>query len=186
MTQTSDHQAGSSWLHRFTLITTVCTFLLIIAGALVTGNEAGLAVPDWPLSYGSLMPPMVGNIRYEHGHRMVATFVGFLTTILAVWVWRQESRKTVRNLGFIALGAVVAQGILGGLTVLFFLPTLISVSHACVAQAFFCILVSLSLVTSPGWDESAARRLPENRSTPLLRLTSVMTGAIYFQLILGA
>src|SRR5262245_1468624 len=142
--QTPNSPRGKVWIHRFVLFTAVCTFLLIIAGALVTGNEAGLAVPDWPLSYGSLMPPMVGNIRYEHGHRMVATFVGFLTTVLAVWLWRQESRKTVRNLGFIALGAVVAQGLLGGLTVLFFLPTLISVSHACLAQAFFCIMVSLS------------------------------------------
>jgi cytochrome c oxidase assembly protein subunit 15 len=92
---------------------------------------------------------MVGNIRYEHGHRMIATFVGFLTTILAVWLWRRESRKMVRGLGFIALGAIVAQGILGGMTVLFFLPTAISISHACLAQAFFCIM-TLALVTSPG------------------------------------
>src|SRR5256886_7004718 len=80
--------SGATWLHRFALVATFCTFVLIIAGALVTGNEAGLAVPDWPLSYGSLMPPMVGGIRYEHGHRMVATFVGFLTMILAFWLWR--------------------------------------------------------------------------------------------------
>lgn len=184
--QTPNSPSGRVWLHRFVLLTTGCTFLLIIAGALVTGNEAGLSVPDWPLSYGSLMPPMVGNIRYEHGHRMVATLVGFLTTILAVWLWRQESRRTVRNLGFIALGAVVAQGVLGGLTVLFFLPTVISVSHACLAQAFFCIMVSLALLTSRDWDEIAAGRFPENRSTPLLRLSVVTTGAIYFQLILGA
>jgi heme a synthase len=186
MTQTSNHQAVSSWLHRFTLLISVCTFLLIVAGALVTGNEAGLAVPDWPLSYGSLMPPMVGNIRYEHGHRMIATFVGFLTTILAVWLWRRESRKMVRGLGFIALGAIVAQGILGGMTVLLFLPTAISISHACLAQAFFCIMVSLTLVTSPGWQESEATRLVENRSAPLRRLSALTTGAIYFQLILGA
>jgi heme a synthase len=184
--QTPNSHRSGLWLHRFILLTTGCTFLLIVAGALVTGNEAGLAVPDWPLSYGSLMPPMVGNIRYEHGHRMIAAFVGFLTSVLALWLWRRESRKTVRKLGFIALGTVIAQGILGGITVLFFLPTAISVSHACLAQAFFCIMVSLALVTAPGWNEFEARRVPENCRAPLLRLSAVTTGAIYFQLILGA
>jgi cytochrome c oxidase assembly protein subunit 15 len=92
----------------------------------------------------------------------------------------------VRGLGFIALGAVVAQGILGGVTVLFFLPTAISVSHACLAQAFFCIMVSLTLVTSPGWQEPEAKRLAQNRSAPLRRLSALTTGAIYSQLILGA
>jgi cytochrome c oxidase assembly protein subunit 15 len=184
--QTPNSHGGGLWLHRFILFTTGCTFLLIIAGALVTGNEAGLAVPDWPLSYGSLMPPMVGNIRYEHGHRMIAAFVGFLTSVLALWLWRRESRKTVRKLGFIALGTVIAQGILGGITVLFFLPTAISVSHACLAQAFFCIMVSLALVTAPGWDEFETGRASENCSAPLLRLSAVTTGAIYVQLILGA
>src|SRR5262245_42215032 len=184
--QTPNSPHGRVWLHRFVLLTTGFTFLLIIAGALVTGNEAGLAVPDWPLSYGALMPPMVGNIRYEHGHRMVATFVGFLTTVLAVWLWRRESRRTVRKWGFIALGTVIAQGVLGGLTVLFFLPTAISVSHACLAQAFFCIMVSLSLMTSPRWDDSPDGRVPESPSAPLLRLSAVTAAATYFQLILGA
>jgi cytochrome c oxidase assembly protein subunit 15 len=184
--QTPNSPHGRVWLHRFVLLTTGFTFLLIIAGALVTGNEAGLAVPDWPLSYGALMPPMVGNIRYEHGHRMVATFVGFLTTVLAVWLWRRESRRRVRKWGFIALGTVIAQGVLGGLTVLFFLPTAISVSHACLAQAFFCIMVSLSLMTSPSWEDSADKRVPENRSAPLRWLSAVTASAIYFQLILGA
>jgi len=168
------------------MFTAGCTFLLIIAGALVTGNEAGLAVPDWPLSYGSLMPPMVGNIRYEHGHRMVAAFVGFLTTVLAVWLWRQESRPLVRRLGFVALATVIAQGILGGVTVLLFLPTAVSVGHACLAQTFFCIMVSLALVTSPNAERSEIQRLAENSGAPLRRLSILMTGAIYVQLILGA
>src|SRR5262245_3141332 len=111
--QIRDSPGGRVSMHGFVLLTTGFTCLLIVAGALVTGNEAGLAVPDWPLSYGSLMPPMVGNIRYEHGHRMVATFVGFLTTILAMWLWRRESRKMVRKWWFIALGTVIAQGVLG-------------------------------------------------------------------------
>ena len=129
----------SLWLHRYILFTAFCTFLLLIAGALVTGNEAGLSVPDWPLSYGSLTPPMIGGIFYEHGHRMIASFVGLLTVILAFWIWKQEKRKPVRIVAFSALGAVIAQGVLGGLTVLLFLPAPVSVMHACLAQTFFCL-----------------------------------------------
>ncbi len=115
---------------------------LLIAGALVTSNDAGLSVPDWPLSYGSLLPPMVGGIFYEHGHRMIASFVGLLSIVLAVWLWRVESRRLgerwLRWLGVAALGAVVAQGMLGGITVLFFLPPAVSSAHATLAQLFFC------------------------------------------------
>jgi cytochrome c oxidase assembly protein subunit 15 len=179
-------RGNDPWLHRFTLVTAFFTFLLIIAGALVTGNEAGLAVPDWPLSYGSLMPPMVGNIRYEHGHRMIATFVGFLTTLLAIGLWLREPRRSVRKLGFIALVVVIAQGILGGITVLFFLPTAISVSHACLAQAFFCIMVSLALMTSPSWKREETQLSEDRTGLPLRRLCAVTTGTVYLQLILGA
>lgn len=132
----SSHVDSGVWLHRFAVLVAFSTFLLIIAGALVTGNEAGLSVPDWPLSYGTWMPPMVGGIFYEHGHRMIATLVGFLTTVLAIWLLRKESSSSARKLGLIALAAVIAQGVLGGITVLFFLPTVISVMHACLAQAF--------------------------------------------------
>ncbi|MCK5571359.1 MAG: COX15/CtaA family protein, partial [Bacteroidetes bacterium] len=110
------------WLHGFAVFTAVWTFLLLIAGGLVTGTGSGLAVPDWPLSYGKVMPPMTGGILYEHGHRMVATFVGLLTIVLAVWVWRKERRPWVRMLAAVALGAVVVQGVVGGITVLFLLP----------------------------------------------------------------
>src|SRR5580700_11004773 len=109
-------------VHRFAVFTACCTFLLLIAGALVTSNDAGLSVPDWPLSYGSFLPPMVGGIFWEHGHRMIATFVGILTIVLAVWLWRSEPRPWVRRLGLGALGLIVAQGVLGGLTVRFYLP----------------------------------------------------------------
>ncbi|MEW5975269.1 MAG: COX15/CtaA family protein [Acidobacteriota bacterium] len=176
------------WLHRFAVLTASCTFLLIIAGALVTGNEAGLAVPDWPLSYGSLMPPMVGNIRYEHGHRMIASFVGFLTVILAVWIWRKEDRRFVRRLGGLALAAVVAQGILGGITVLFFLPVPVSVAHACLAQAFFCLVVSLAVLTSNTWNTPLLPDRPGDAEAAglLQRYCWWLTAAIYVQLILGA
>src|ERR1022692_3543136 len=130
--------AVNQGLHRFAVFTTACTFLLLMAGALVTSNDAGLAVPDWPLSYGSLTPPMVGGIFYEHGHRMIAAFVGMLSVVLAAWLWRVESRRWVRWVGVAAVGAVVAQGILGGITVLFFLPPPVSAAHATLAQLLFC------------------------------------------------
>src|ERR1700722_19516806 len=116
------------WLHRYTVVLAVCTLLLVVAGGLVTSNDAGLSVPDWPLSYGKLMPKMEGGVFFEHGHRMVATTVGLLAIILAIWLWRADGRR------WIALAAVIAQGLLGGMTVIFMLPKPVSVSHACLAQ----------------------------------------------------
>src|SRR3984957_20537626 len=132
----------NSGLHRFALFTACCTFLLLIAGALVTSNDAGLSVPDWPLSYGSLTPPMVGGIFYEHGHRMIASFVGLLSIVLAVWLWRVAShgpsaQRWLRWLGVAAFCPIVAQGLLDGLTVLFFLPPWVSSAHATLGQIFF-------------------------------------------------
>jgi cytochrome c oxidase assembly protein subunit 15 len=177
---------ANSGLHRFALFTAAATFFLIIAGALVTSNEAGLSVPDWPLSYGQIMPPMVGGIFYEHGHRMIASFVGILTIILALWLWRAEERGWVKKLGWAALAAVVAQGLLGGLTVIFLLPTAVSVGHACLAQLFFSTTVVLALVTSPGW----RRGFPEPRAdagSPSLRtLCAAANAAIFTQLLMGA
>jgi cytochrome c oxidase assembly protein subunit 15 len=174
------------WLHRFAMFTALCTTFLIFAGGLVTSTESGLAVPDWPLSYGMFFPPMVGGIFYEHGHRMVASFVGLLTLILAVWTWRRETRRWVRWWALSALGAVIAQGLLGGITVLFLLPTPVSVSHAMVAQTFFCMIVAMTLFTSPDWK----RGLPtvgQRQGTPNLpSLCSLTTGTIYLQLLLGA
>ena len=174
----------STGLHRFAVFTASATFCLIVAGALVTSNEAGLAVPDWPLSYGSLMPPWVGNIRYEHGHRMVAAFVGVLTICLAVWLWRREPRGWVRQLGFAALAAVVAQGVLGGITVLFFLPTAVSVGHACLAQIFFGLTVVLALVTGPDWHGAGPPSL--RAAASVFPLPALTTGAIFLQLVMGA
>ena len=166
-------------LHRFAVLTAFATLALIFAGGLVTSTESGLSVPDWPLSYGKLMPPMVGGVRYEHGHRMVATAVGILTVILAVWLARREPRRWVRRLGWLAVAGVVAQGVLGGMTVLFLLPTPISVAHACLAQAFFCLVVTIAVVTSPGWERGARGEL-------LTRLSAATAGAVYLQLVIGA
>src|SRR5881392_3066571 len=121
-------------LRRFTKLVAFATLLLIYAGAMVTSTGSGLAVPDWPLSFGMLMPPMVGGIFYEHGHRMIAATVGFLVVIQALWLSAGEPKRFVRLLGWSSLGAVIAQGLLGGLTVKLFLPHAVSIAHAGLAE----------------------------------------------------
>ena len=173
-------------LHRFALFTAAATLLLIAAGGLVTSTESGLSVPDWPTTYGKNMftfPPSqwVGGIRFEHGHRLIASFVGLLTVALAVWLQRREPRRWVRRLGWAALAAVVAQGILGGLTVLFLLPVPISVAHACLAQTFFCLTVVIAVVTSPAWRFGRAAE-----TTVVTRVAAATVAVIFLQLLLGA
>lgn len=172
--------------HRYTLFVACCTFLLVIAGGLVTSTGSALAVPDWPLSYGQLMPPMVGGILFEHGHRMIASFVGVLTVVLAFWYWKKEERRWVRNLALVALGAVILQGILGGLTVLYLLPTPISVSHATLAQTFFVIIASLALFSSRWWHKDHPVWHETGRGVSLLTASFVLIVTVYVQLILGA
>ncbi len=173
------------WLHRFAVSTAGATLLLIVAGALVTSNEAGLAVPDWPLSYGTWMPPMVGGILYEHGHRMIGASVGLLTIILALWLWRAERRSWLRRLAFAGVAAVVLQGVLGGITVLYLLPWPVSVGHASLAQLFFCLMVSLAHFTSKGWQEEKPP-LAEEGVPSLPRLSIAIALAVFVQLVLGA
>ena len=183
-------------VHRFAVFTTVCTFLLLIAGALVTSNDAGLSVPDWPLSYGSLTPPMVGGIFYEHGHRMIASFVGLLSIVLAAWLWRVDSagpagrpsdkRRRLRWLGVAALAAIVAQGLLGGLTVLFFLPPAVSSAHATLAQIFFATVASIALFTSAWWEREPASGLRDSGTPSIHSLALATVAAVFAQLVLGA
>jgi cytochrome c oxidase assembly protein subunit 15 len=182
ITMTENHP----WLHRYAAFVAFCTFLLIIAGAMVTGNDAGLSVPDWPTSFGTFrMPRMVGGVKFEHGHRMIAGTVGILTILLAIWLWRQDSRRRIRWVGFAAVMAVLAQAILGGVTVLWFLPVAISKAHATLAQIFFCLAASLAFFTGPNWHWDETKL--EDASTPSLQhLTMITTGAILVQLILGA
>src|SRR5438477_11850605 len=110
------------WLHRYTVVVAMCTLLLVVAGGLVTSNDAGLSVPDWPLSYGKLMPKMEGGIFYEHGHRMIATTVGLFTIVSLVWIFRVDRRSWMRKLAVVALLGVILQGVLGGITVWLLLP----------------------------------------------------------------
>lgn len=185
------HESNSrKWLHRFALLVVGATFVLIFIGGLVTSTDSGLSVPDWPTTYGHFMfsfplSQMVGGILYEHGHRMVATIVGMLTMILAIWLWRVEPRAWVRRLGYAALVAVILQGILGGLTVLFLLPTAISVAHGTLAQLFFCLTICLALFTSPEWRKPCVRTDDVQRPS-LQTLTIITTALVLLQLILGA
>lgn len=172
-------------LHGYASFVAFSTLFLIFVGGLVTSTDSGLSVPDWPLSYGRLFPPMVGGVFYEHGHRMVAATIGLLTIVLAVWLWKSEPRRWLRGLGLVALLAVVAQGTLGGITVLYHLPTPVSVAHAGLAQIFFCMTVSIAVFTSKDWLQDTVRRADGWR--PSLRtLTALVAGAVYAQTLLGA
>lgn len=175
-------------LHRFAVVLACWTFLLIIAGALVTSNDAGLSVPDWPTSFGSWykIPKLVGGVKFEHTHRMIAQGAGLLTIILAVWTWRSEKRRWMRILGLFALGTVIAQGILGGITVLFYLPPAVSSAHAALAQTFFCIAVAMAIFTGQKWIEEQPRVDFDQRRPSLITLTLLSIFVLYVQLILGA
>jgi cytochrome c oxidase assembly protein subunit 15 len=175
----------NSGLHKYTVFTACSTFLLLIAGALVTSNDAGLSVPTWPLAWGSVTPPMVGGIVYEWSHRVIAASVGFLTIILAGWLFRAEKRGWMRWLGLAALGGVIAQGILGGLTVRMYQPPAVSAAHATLAQLFFSTVVAIAFFTSSWW----LSNIPEieDAGSPRVRSLTIWTlAAVFLQLILGA
>ena len=173
------------WVHRLAVALMAATLLLIAIGASVTSTGSGLAVPDWPLSFGQMFPPMVGGVLYEHSHRMAAAVVGMLTVALMVVMSRWEPRVWVQWVSRTAVLAVVLQGLLGGITVLWLLPTAISVSHACLAQAFLCLTVTLAVCTGPSWRQRWANR-GEALRPGLVVLAGLATGMIYVQLILGA
>lgn len=171
-------------MHRYSTFVAVSTFILIVAGGLVTSTGSGLSVPDWPLSYGRFFPPMVGGIRFEHTHRVIAGAVGLLTFALTALLWMTEQRKWLRGLGLIASIALLIQAILGGLTVIYLLPTTVSVLHACLAQTFFCLMAALALFTSQEWKKAPVVTSAEASS--LRRLGVVTTLFIYLQLIVGS
>lgn len=176
------------WLHRFAWFLAASTLLLIAAGGMVTSTDSGLSVPDWPNTYGHFMfsyplKNMVGGIFYEHGHRMIASTVGFLTIILAVWIWKVDPRRWMRRLGVIALAAVIVQGVLGGITVLYFLPAPVSVAHAGLAEIFFCLTVAIAVFTSPRW---LSPGVPPVADRTLRALTIATTALVFVQILLGA
>ncbi len=179
-------------LHRLALLTTAATFPLIFMGGLVTSHGAGMAVPDWPNTYGYnmfLFPPSqwVGGIFYEHTHRLMGTVVGMLSIALCFWAWRTDARRHVRWLATGVLGAVIFQGVLGGLRVVLVKLDL-AVVHACFAQAFFCLAALTAVVTSRWW--SLAPDLSETedagRGRRLVALAAAAVAVVYLQLIVGA
>jgi len=173
------------WVHRFAVVTAGATLVLIFVGALVTSTGSGLAVPDWPLSFGQVFPPMVGGVLFEHGHRLMAACVGLLTVTLLVLLSQWEPRARVRWLARGAVLTVLLQGTLGGVTVLLRLPLAVSVTHACLAQAFLCLVMALAVCTAPGWQERPASWVEQQQPT-LRVLTALTAGMVYLQLILGA
>jgi len=177
-----------TWLHRYACLVAAATFLLVVAGGMVTSTNSGLSVPDWPTTYGHQMfsfplSSMVGGIFYEHGHRLIASVVGLLTVGLCAWLWWVEPRRWVRWLGALALAAVVLQGVLGGLTVLYLLPDAISISHAGLAQIFFLLTVTVALVTSRTWRAPSQPIVDDPR---LRWRMALLTAAVYLQILIGA
>ncbi len=178
----------SPGLHRFAIFISVWVFLLIAAGALVTSNDAGLSVPDWPTSFGSLykIPPMVGGVQYEHGHRMIAQVSGLLTIIFAVWTQVVDKRTWMRWLAWANLALVIAQGVLGGLTVLNLLPWYISTLHAVLGQTYFALAILLVIFTGKSWVEDIPLRTAAGRGFDFNKLALLAIVAVYFQLFVGA
>jgi heme a synthase len=201
---------STRWLSRFAWLTCIATLFLICSGGMVTSKNVGLAVPDWPTTFGYNMflfpvSKWIGGILFEHTHRLMGSFVGFLTIILAVWLWLSGDRQWLRILGVIALAGVILQGILGGLRVTM-MKDEIGIFHACVAQAFVGLLVFIALVTTKFWQTLPIGSIDTTKSSPAprqanltalssqvpQRLTSIgtfavgITVAIYVQLALGA
>src|SRR5216684_7934997 len=175
-----DREKGRA-LHRFAVLTACATFFLIFVGGLVTSTGSALAVPDWPLAFGKLIPAWEGGIRFEFGHRVAAGTVVVLTLILMTWAWRSEPRAWVRKLVFTAFGLIVVQAILGGITVLLELPLAIAVTHAATAQALFCLMVSIAIFTNPRWNATPHIDEPPSR-IPLTTLACATTAIIYMQI----
>jgi heme a synthase len=161
--------------------------VVITAGALVTSNDAGLSVPDWPTSFGYLVkvPHFVGGVRYEWSHRMLAGTLVTLTLAIALSTWLVEQRRWMRWLAAGAFCTVIAQAILGGLTVLLFQPPVVSTAHATVAQTFFCIAVAIALFTGRKWIEEQPQVEFDSRRPSLITLTLLSIFVLYVQLVLG-
>ncbi|MDD9974387.1 MAG: COX15/CtaA family protein [Candidatus Poribacteria bacterium] len=183
------HASYSPWLHRTARLTAGATFLLIVIGGIVTSTESGLAVPDWPTTFGYNMflyplSEMVGGILYEHSHRLMGSLVGLLTVGLFIFALVRDSRKWLKWLGLIALVAVIVQGVLGGLRVTQ-INRNFAIVHACLAQAFFALLCGIAWFTSRDWWQDRTASV-NGTAQKLRRLSLITTCLIYLQLIFGA
>ena len=181
-------QRQKTLLRRLSKLTVFSTLFLIFAGALVKSHEVGLSVPDWPTTYGEQMfsfpvSKMVGGIFYEHGHRLTATLVGFFMLIQAFWLGISDEQLWLKKLGYIALTAVILQGLLGGITVLLYLPPVVSILHGILAQTFFILTIIIAYALSK---ERTNRPEIEVFTKPIHKSALIMGGMVYIQLILGA
>lgn len=171
-------------------MTAASTLLLIFVGGLVTSTGAGLAVPDWPTTFGYNMflfpwSQMVGGVFYEHSHRLIGSIVGLLTLTLACALWVKESTRLPRWLGVAAVGAVIVQGVLGGLRVILVsVGSELALIHGLLAQAFFALLVSVVVCTSQEWKQTP-RQVVVADAGLVKRLCALTTGCVYLQLFLG-
>ena len=173
--------------HWFAVFVAGATFVLLIAGALVTSNDAGLSIPDWPTSFGSFtIPSLHGGIRYEWTHRAIAGSIVILTIAIAAWTWLVERRRWMKWLSIAALGTVITQAILGGLTVRLLQPPWVSSAHAAVGQTFFCIAVAIAMFTGRRWVEEVPQVELDRRHPSLITLSLLSIFVLYVQLILGA
>lgn len=139
-------------LYYFALFTTLMTFILLLIGGIVNPMGASMACPDWyfvPTCNGELLPEMTGGVLFEHGHRLWASSVGFLTIILAISLWRSTHAKALKMCGLWALALVIIQGIMGGVTVLLGLNFVLSSLHLLTGIGFFCLLLIITLKLSP-------------------------------------
>lgn len=181
---------NNPWLHRFAIVLAAATLCLICVGGLVTSHGVGMSVPDWPNTFGYNMfffpfSKWIGGVLYEHSHRLIASAVGFLTIILAVWLWLHEERKWLRWLGVIALVAVIVQGVLGGLRVTWMKDEL-GIFHATLAQLFFALACSIALFSSKWWNLTIRISGTGRDLMTLRNLALAATMLILLQLCLGA
>jgi cytochrome c oxidase assembly protein subunit 15 len=181
---------NNPWLHRFAVLTAIITFLLLGVGGLVTSHEAGMSVPDWPTSYGYNMFALPikfwhGGAFFEHSHRLLASGAGFLTTVLAVWLWLKDLRQWMKWLGVIAFLLVIAQGVLRGLRVTLKMDGL-GVIHGVVAQSFFILVCAIALFTSRFWARWSAGEKLFFVTRGLWTVVLAATILIFCQLMLGA
>ena len=181
---------GPRWLNRFIWFTAFATLLLICSGGMVTSKNVGLAVPDWPTTFGYNMflfpvSKWIGGVLFEHTHRLIASTVGFLTLILAFWLWRDEDRSSLKTLGLLAVAGVILQGILGGLRVTM-LKDQIGIFHACLAQAFLGLIVLIGVMRTSFWRTFSSPSVNPTKFRAIRMIATVTTMAIYAQLALGA
>lgn len=175
----------NSLVHRFAVFVVLWTILLLVAGALVTSNDAALSVPDWPLSYGTFTPPMVGGIFYEHSHRLIAGGLGILAIVLAVVIWVADQRRWLRWFGVIAVLGVIVQAILGGQVVMQLLHYWLPVIHACFAQIVFGAVLSIAVFTSRWWVSERPQFL-DSGSLPIHSVAMLNAAMVFLQVFLGA